>query len=72
MVKMESYWCENKPTLDDIKFAYERVNQGVTVEIRWFVSYSGQYNRIIIANSLERYPKPEDLFEACIPKRYPV
>ena len=72
MVKMELYWCEDKPTLDDIKFAYERVTQGVTVEIRWFVPFSGHYNQIITAKSLEKYPKPEDLFDARIPKCYPV
>ena len=73
MKRIESYWCENKPTLDDIRFAYVRVLEGnVAVEIRWFVPYNGNHSKIITQNVIEDCPDYHEYFEKYIPHRYGV
>ena len=72
MIPLDTYWCENRPTLEDIKQAYEIVGIGKVVKICWFFPYSGHYDRIITKGVLEQYPTPEVFFEECLPKTYPV
>lgn len=71
MIPIEHYWSEDKPTLEDVKFAYNRASQGVVVEIRWFVKYSGHYNRLVTPNDTEDM-NAETYFNEIIPKCYPV
>ena len=73
MKRIESYWCENRPTLDDIKFAYDRVlSTDVVVEIRWFVRYNGSHSRVITKSVVEDCPDYKDYFENYIPHCYSV
>lgn len=72
MILLENYWCEDKPTIDDIKQAYAIVTTGKVVKISWSVPYSGIYDRIINKDALEVYPDPKVYFYACIPQCYPV
>jgi len=53
MIPIEFYWCEETPTLDDVKFAYERVRQGVVVMIKWWVRYSGHYEKIVTPETIK-------------------
>ena len=41
MIEMKTFWCEDVPQLDDIKHAYELVEQGYAVTIEWYVKWSG-------------------------------
>lgn len=65
------YWCEDKPTLEDIKEAYAEVSKGFVVGIKWYVEYSGMYSRTIRDKDVEKY-SAEEYFEKCIPHVYPV
>lgn len=38
MIPIEQYWCKDKPTLEDIQYAYNQASRGIVIEIRWFVS----------------------------------
>ena len=72
MIEMKTFWCEDVPQLDDIKHAYELVEQGYAVTIEWYVKWSGSYSRMVTKSSLEKYPTPEEYFEIVIPHIYGV
>ena len=71
MTEIKSFWVENKPTLEDIRQAFELVKTGIVVSIRWSVNYSGSYERLITKAITEEYTY-EDYFKNCIPHRYGV
>lgn len=73
MKKIETYWCEDRPTLEDIKTAYNRVqSEDVVVKIEWFIRYNGTHSRIITKDELSKYPTYEEYFNNCIPQCYGV
>lgn len=72
MKEMKLYWCEKSPTLEDIEQAYQEVNAGYVVQIKWFIPFSGHYDRIISKAVIEKYPDYNDYFKEQIPKCYPV
>ena len=72
MTKIETYWCEDRPTLEDIKQAFDIVkNNGVVVSIRWYIRYNGEHERIITKEDITTY-SIEDYFERAIPRTYGV
>jgi hypothetical protein len=71
MKEIRSFWCEDKPTLEDIEEAYAKVSEGLVVEIHWYVDYSGIYSRTIRDKDVNKY-SAEEYFEKCIPHVYPV
>lgn len=71
MKEIRSYWCEDKPTLEDIEEAYAEVSKGFIVIIQWQVEYSGMYSRTIREKDVEKY-SAEEYFEKCIPHVYAV
>lgn len=73
MKRIESYWCENRPILDDIRYAYVRVlTSNVVVEIKWFVPYNGTHSRVITQSIIEDCPDYHEYFEKYIPHCYGV
>ena len=73
MRKLETYWCEDRPTLDDIKTAYDIVcSSDVAVRIEWFVPYNGMHSRTITREDVDRMPNYEVYFNECIPHCYAV
>lgn len=73
MKRIESYWCEDRPSLEDIKFAYDRVlSADVVVEIEWFVRYNGKHSRIITRSEIEDCPDYHEYFKIYIPHCYGV
>lgn len=71
MKEIRSFWCEDKPTLEDIKEAYAEVFKGFVIIIQWHVKYSGMYSRTITKEDVDKY-SAEKYFKECIPHRYPV
>ena len=71
MKEIRSYWCEDKPTLEDIKEAYTEVSKGFIIIIQWHVEYSGMYSRTIREEEVNKY-SAEEYFEKCIPHVYAV
>ena len=71
MKEIKSFWCNDKPTLEDILKAFALAYMDYAVEIKWHVNYSGDYCRIITRDIAEKY-KPEEYFEKFIPHTYPV
>lgn len=71
MKEIKTYWCEDKPTLEDIELAFKQVLWGSVVEIKWYVEYSGTYSRIIREKDVNKY-SAEEYLEKCIPHRYAV
>ena len=71
MKEIRTYWCEDKPTLEDIKEAYTEVSKGFVIIIQWYVEYSGIYSRTIREENVNKY-SAEEYFEKCIPHVYPV
>ena len=73
MTKIECYWCDDRPTLDDIQLAYMRMrSEDVVVRIEWFVPYNGKHSRLITEEDLSKYPTYEEYFNKCIPHCYAV
>jgi hypothetical protein len=73
MRKLETYWCNAKPTLDDIKTAYDIVcSSDIAVRIDWFVPYNGMHSRIITREDVDRIPNYEVYFDEHIPHCYGV
>lgn len=71
MIPIEQYWCEDKPTLEDIQYAYNQAFRGIVIEIRWFVNYSGYYNTLVTPD-VTKDMNAETYFNEMIPKCYPV
>lgn len=71
MIPIEQYWCEDKPTLKDIQYAYNQASRGIVIEIRWFVNYSGHYNILVTPDDIKDM-NSETYFNEMIPKCYPV
>lgn len=71
MKEIKSYWCEDKPTLEDIKEAYTEVSKGFVIIIQWYVEYSGIYSRIIREKDVNKH-SAEEYYEKCIPQVYSV
>lgn len=71
MREIKIYWCEDKPTLEDIEEAYAKISEGFVVEIKWYVEYSGVYSRTIREKDVNKY-SAEEYFKNCIPHRYAV
>lgn len=71
MIRIETYFCETIPTLEDIKFAFELVESGIAVEIKYFVRHRGWYSRLITPN-IVKDNTPEDYFDNVIPHIYGV
>lgn len=73
MRKIENYWCDDKPTLEDIRNAYARVlTNDVVVKIEWFVRFNGAHSRIITDQVIKDVPDYEEYFRTCIPHCYGV
>lgn len=72
MIPIKMYWCEDVPTIEDIKQAFDIVaNENVVVSIRWFVKYNGLHEKFVLKELLEEYT-PESYWEKVIPHIYGV
>lgn len=69
MKEIRSFWCDARPTMEDIVQAFEIAATGTPVSINWYVRYSGNYNRVITLQTTEKFT-PEEYWENCIPHKY--
>ena len=72
MTEIKTFWIEGRPTVDDIKQAYEIVaNEDVVVMIKWFVNYNGMHERLIFKKTIQEQ-NYTDYWENYIPHCYGV
>ena len=71
MTEIKSFWVGERPTLKDIEQAFELAKTGIAVSIRWYVSYNGSHERLILKDTTEKY-SVEEYFKNCIPHCYAV
>lgn len=72
MIPIQFYWCEDVPTIEDIKQAFEIAAPGnVVVSIEWYVKYNGMHRRLINKEHTKQYT-PEKYWKEVIPHIYGV
>ena len=72
MIKIENYWIDDRPTLEDIKEAYDLVSKNnIIIKISWYVEYSGSYSRMVTKEHIAEM-SAEEYFEKVIPHVYGV
>lgn len=72
MIPMQTFWCEDRPTVEDVKQAFEIAAQdNVVVSMEWFVKYNGMHRRLITKEHTKQYT-PEKYWEGVIPHVYGV
>ena len=69
MVEIKEYWCNDKPTLKDIKKAFEETTPDKYIRISWFVKYNGNHSRFITWDITQKI-SPEEYYEKYIPRMY--
>lgn len=72
MIEIKNYWIDDTPTIEDVKEAFELVhNNDIVVKLNWHFPWSGNYNRVVTKNTLEKHT-PESYFKDVIPHCYGV
>ena len=73
MTRIEEYYVDHIPTMEDIEEAFGIVKEkgNILVRIVWFVPYSGTYKRVISIEDVETKTVKE-WFDEEMPKCYPV
>lgn len=69
MTEVKEYWCDDVPTLEDIKNAFKEVYPYKYIRISWCVKYSGNYSRLITWNITQEV-SPEEYHKRYIPHVY--